>query len=79
MDSIILVESVENIGDLDGNGVNDLATGSSIMMTQVVQDRGAVHIMFMHESTHSSVTITTSSGDCGDTVSSTTLSYTVYT
>ena len=69
-------ESVENIGDLDGNGVNDLAVGE-YNDDAGGQDRGAVHIMFMHESTQPTVTITTSSGDCGDTVSSTTLSYTV--
>ena len=69
-------ESVENIGDLDGNGVNDLAVGE-YNDDAGGEDRGAVHIMFMHESTQPTVTITTSSGDCGDTVSSTTLSYTV--
>jgi hypothetical protein len=38
--------SVENIGDFDGNGVNDLAVGASYDNTGG-KNRGAVHIMFM--------------------------------
>ena len=39
-------------------------------------NRGAVHIMFMKDAIKPTVTITSSSGDSGDTTSSTTLSYT---
>ncbi len=38
--------SVENIGDFDGNGVNDLAVGASYDNTGG-KNRGAVHILFM--------------------------------
>ena len=38
-------ESVANIGDLDGDGVNDLAVGA---YKDGANDRGAVHIMFMN-------------------------------
>jgi len=39
--------SVENIGDFDGNGVNDLAVGASYDNTGG-KNRGAVHIIFMN-------------------------------
>ncbi|SVD96627.1 uncharacterized protein METZ01_LOCUS449481, partial [marine metagenome] len=38
--------SVENIGDFDGDGVNDLAVGASYDNTGG-KNRGAVHILFM--------------------------------
>jgi hypothetical protein len=37
--------SVANIGDLDGDGVNDLASGAPL---DRARDQGAVHIMFMN-------------------------------
>ena len=39
--------SVANIGDLDGNGVNDLAVGANLD-DDGGSDRGAVWILFMH-------------------------------
>ena len=69
--------SVANIGDLDGNDVIDLAVGVWFDDTGTGNNLGAVHILFLHETTKPTVTITPSSGDCGDTVDSTTLSYTV--
>ena len=42
--------SVANIGDLDGDGVNDLASGAPL---DRARDQGAVHIMFMN--THGSI------------------------
>jgi len=67
--------SIANIGDLDGNGVIDLAVGAWFDDAGG-SNRGAVHIFFLHETTKPTVTITSTSGDSGDTVSSTTLSYT---
>jgi len=67
--------SVADIGDLDGNGVNDLAVGA-YLDDGVGSNRGALHIIFMHETTQPTVTITSSTGDSGDTVSDTTLSFT---
>ena len=66
---------VANIGDLDGNGVNDIVVGA-MLDDGIGSNRGAVHIMFMHETTKPTVTITSSSGDSDSTVSSDTLSYT---
>ena len=41
--------SVANIGDLDGDGVNDLAVGAQLDDSGSYQSmRGAVHIMFMN-------------------------------
>jgi len=40
-------DSVANIGDLDGDGVNDLAVGA-IYDDEGGADRGAVHILFMN-------------------------------
>ena len=40
-------DSVANIGDLDGDGVNDLAVGA-IYDDEGGTDRGAVHILFMN-------------------------------
>ncbi len=40
-------DSVANIGDLDGDGVNDLAVGA-IYDDAGGTDRGAVHILFMN-------------------------------
>jgi hypothetical protein len=40
--------SVANIGDLDGNGINDLAVGA-MKDDDGETDRGAVHILFMDE------------------------------
>jgi hypothetical protein len=67
--------SLANIGDLDGNGVIDLVVGA-YHDDGSGSNRGAVHILFLHETTKPTVTITSTSGDSGDTVSSTTLSYT---
>ena len=39
--------SVANIGDLDGDGVNDLAVGA-YYDDEGGDDRGAIHIMFMN-------------------------------
>ena len=39
--------SVANIGDLDGDGVNDLAVGATLDNEGGVE-RGAVHIIFMN-------------------------------
>jgi len=66
---------VANIGDLDGNGVNDIVVGA-IWDDGIGSNRGAVHIMFMHETTKPTVIITSSTGDSGDTVFDTTLSFT---
>ncbi len=60
---------VANIGDLDGNGVNDIVVGA-MLDDGIGSNRGAVHIMFMHETTKPTVTITSSSGDSDSTVSS---------
>ena len=67
--------SVADIGDLDGNGVNDLAVGA-YLDDEIGSNRGALHIIFMHETTQPTVTITSSTGSSGDATSSTTLSYT---
>ena len=67
--------SIANMGDLDGNGVIDLAVGATLD-SDAGSKRGAVHILFMHETTQPTVTITSSTGDSGDTVSDTTLSFT---
>jgi hypothetical protein len=67
---------VANIGDLDGNGVNDIVVGAILDDGIIGSNRGTVHIMFMHETTKPTVTITSSTGSSGDTVSYTTLSYT---
>jgi len=67
--------SIANIGDLDGNGVIDLVVGA-YHDDGSGSNRGAVHILFLHETTKPTVTITSTSGDSGDTVYSTTLSYT---
>ena len=66
---------VASIGDFDGNGVNDIVVGA-MLDDGIGSNRGAVHIMFMHETTKPTVTITSSTGDSGDTVSDTTLSFT---
>ena len=65
--------SVANIGDLNDDGVDDLAVGATGQGTG-----GTVFITFMVGSgtTAPTITITSSSGDSGDTVDSTTLSYT---
>ena len=65
--------SVANIGDLNDDGVDDLAVGATSQGTG-----GTVFITFMVGSgtTAPTITITSSSGDSGDTVDSTTLSYT---
>jgi hypothetical protein len=68
--------SVANIGDLDGDGVNDLAVGA-YSDDAGGTGRGAVHIMFTKDAIKPTVTMTSSSGDSGDSTSSTTLSYTV--
>jgi len=69
--------SVANIGDLDGNGVIDLAVGAWLEDgSGSATDVGVVHILFLHETTKPTVTITSTSGDSGSTVSSDTLSYT---
>ena len=67
--------SIANMGDLDGNGVIDLAIGATLD-SDAGSKRGAVHILFMHETTQPTVTITSSTGSSGDATSSTTLSYT---
>jgi len=67
--------SIANMGDLDGNGVIDLAVGA-VLDSDAGSKRGAVHILFMHETTQPTVTITSSTGSSGDTVSDTTLSFT---
>ena len=67
--------SVANIGDLDGDGVNDLAVGA-MQDDAGGSNRGAVHIIFMDEGEGPTITITSSNGNSGDTISSTTLSYT---
>ncbi|NWJ68878.1 hypothetical protein HX834_06020 [Marine Group I thaumarchaeote] len=72
----IFGSSVANIGYFDGNGVIDLAVGAWYDDDASGTDIGAVHILFLHETTKPTVTITSTSGDSGDTVSSTTLSYT---
>jgi len=66
---------VANIGDLDGNGVNDIVVGA-IWDDGIGSNRGAVHIMFMHETTKPTITITSSTGSSDSTVSDTTLSFT---
>jgi len=66
---------VANIGDLDGDGVNDLAVGA-MQDDGIGSNRGAVHIIFMDEGKGPTITITSSNGSSGDTTSSTTLSYT---
>jgi len=68
--------SVANIGDLNGDGVNDLAVGAYFDAAGGA-NRGAVHIMFTKDAIKPTVTMTSSSGDSGDSTSSTTLSYTV--
>ena len=46
---ITLVSAVANIGDLDGDGVNDLAAGATGVNAEPAgANRGAVHIMFMN-------------------------------
>jgi len=67
--------SVANIGDFDGDGVNDIAVGAP-RDDAGGDDRGALHIMFMEDVIKPTVTMTSSSGDSGDTAYSTTLSYT---
>ncbi|MEO2201964.1 MAG: integrin alpha, partial [Nitrosopumilus sp.] len=42
--------SVADIGDLDGNGVNDLAVGA-YLDNGVGSNRGTLHIIFMHKTT----------------------------
>ena len=42
--------SVADIGDLDGNGVNDLAVGA-YLDNGVGSNRGVLHIIFMHKTT----------------------------
>ena len=66
--------AISNIGDFDDNGITDLAIGA--YQGGIGTNRGAVHIVFMQETDKPTVTITSSNGDCGDTVSLTTLSYT---
>ena len=51
--------SVADIGDLDGNGVNDLAVGA-YLDDGGGSNRGAVHIIFMDENSKYTVTITES-------------------
>ena len=53
--------SIANMGDLDGNGVIDLAVGATLD-SDAGSKRGAVHILFMHETTQPTVTITSSTG-----------------
>ena len=67
--------SVANIGDLDGDGVNDLAVGAD-RDDEGGDDRGALHIMFMEDVIKPTVTITSSVGDSGSSISAITLSYT---
>ena len=67
--------AISNIGDLDDNGITDLAVGANQGGTGI--NRGAIHIVFMQETDKPTVTITSSSGDCGDNLdSSRTISYT---
>ena len=68
--------AVASIGDLDGNGITDMAVGAE-QDDHGGKNRGALHIIFLQETDKPTATITTSSGDCDDTVSLTTLSYTV--
>jgi len=77
-DSDTMGSSIANIGDLDGDGVDDLVVGAINDSVAGLGggSRGAVHIMFMKDAIKPTVTITSSSGDSGDTTSSTTLSYT---
>jgi len=75
-DSDVFGSSVANIGDLDGDGVNDLVVGAWLDDAGG-EWRGAVHIMFTKDAIKPTVTMTSSSGDSGDSTSSTTLSYTV--
>ena len=42
-------DSVANIGDLDGDGVNDLAVGAKRDDAGTGSDAGAVHILFMNK------------------------------
>ena len=67
--------AISNIGDFDDNGITDLAVGANQGGTGT--NRGAIHIVFMQETDKPTVTITSSSGDCGDNLySSRTISYT---
>ena len=77
-DSDTMGSSIANIGDLDGDGVDDLVVGAINDSVAGLGggNRGAVHIMFMKDAIKPTVTITSSSGDSGATTSSTTLSYT---
>ena len=68
--------AVASIGDLDGNGITDMAVGAE-KDDHGGKNRGALHIIFLQETDKPTATMTTSSGDCDDTVSLTTLSYTV--
>jgi len=68
-DSDYFGAGVEKIGDLDGNGVNDLAVGA-YLDDGGGSNRGAVHIIFMDENTKSTVTIT-ESVSLTDTISKT--------
>ena len=55
--------SVANIGDLNGDGVNDIAVGANLD-DNAGDGRGAIHIMFMTGS--ASASASTSSSDCCD-------------
>jgi len=57
--------SVANIGDLNGDGVNDIAVGANLD-DNAGDGRGAIHIMFMTGSASASASASTSSSDCCD-------------
>jgi len=74
--------AIAEVGDFDDNGTSELVVGAHQDNMDENDDgdggnnRGTVHIMFMHDTIQPTVIITSSSGSSGDTIQDTTFSYT---